>query len=190
MPITISRHGRYIFPWRRGTDLSLQNRAIYTKPRNSRQSSSTTQPSSDRGRVIFSGIQPTGVPHLGNYLGALREWVRLQNDSGPTTSLFFSIADLHALTVPQDAAQLFNWRRETFATLLAVGLDPKRSTIFYQSSVYDHVVVMSHWRGWCADYCQVAAHAELMWVLSTVASMGYLSRMTQWKVSASIEDTP
>lgn len=85
--------------------------------------------------MIFSGIQPTGVPHLGNYLGALREWVKLQNEAQPGTKLIFSIVDLHALTVPQEAGQLRKWRKEAFATLLAVGLDPKRSTIFYQSEV-------------------------------------------------------
>ncbi|EPS26084.1 hypothetical protein PDE_01020 [Penicillium oxalicum 114-2] len=120
--------------------------------------------------VIFSGIQPTGVPHLGNYLGALREWVKLQNEAEAGTKLIFSIVDLHALTVPQEARQLRKWRKEAFATLLAVGLDPKRSTIFYQS--------------------EVPAHAELMWILSTVASMGYLSRMTQWKSKLQLpEDT-
>ncbi|KAH8431209.1 tryptophan--tRNA ligase MSW1 [Aspergillus melleus] len=112
-------------------------------------------------RVIFSGIQPTGVPHLGNYLGALREWVRLQDTAPKDTRLLFSIVDLHALTVPQEARQLKTWRREGFATLLAVGLDPSRATVFYQSAV--------------------PAHTELFWILSTVASMGYLSRMTQWK---------
>jgi len=76
--------------------------------------------------VIFSGIQPTGVPHLGNYLGALHQWVKLQNNAKPGAKLLFSIVDLHALR---------RWRREAFATLLAVGLDPKRSTIFYQSAV-------------------------------------------------------
>jgi tryptophanyl-tRNA synthetase len=85
--------------------------------------------------IIFSGIQPTGVPHLGNYLGALHQWVKLQQDAAEGTKLFFSIVDLHALTVPQDPAQLKRWRKEAFATLLAVGLDPKRSTIFYQSDV-------------------------------------------------------
>jgi tryptophanyl-tRNA synthetase len=85
--------------------------------------------------IIFSGIQPTGVPHLGNYLGALREWVKLQDEAKPGTKLLFSIVDLHALTVPQDAVQLRKWRREAFATLLAVGLDPSRSTVFYQSEV-------------------------------------------------------
>jgi tryptophanyl-tRNA synthetase len=96
---------------------------------------STSSGPSVKDPVIFSGIQPTGVPHLGNYLGALRQWVKLQDEASSGTKLLFSIVDLHALTVPQDAKQLRAWRREAFATLLAVGLDPKRSTIFYQSSV-------------------------------------------------------
>ena len=77
------------------------------------------------------------MPHLGNYLGALREWVRLQDTAPKDTRLFFSIVDLHALTVPQEARQLKTWRREGFATLLAVGLDPSRATVFYQSAVRD-----------------------------------------------------
>ncbi|KAJ5375359.1 hypothetical protein N7517_007365 [Penicillium concentricum] len=129
-------------------------------------SSSTTPPAHEP--IIFSGIQPTGVPHLGNYLGALHQWVKLQENAAEGTKLFFSIVDLHALTVPQDPAQLKRWRKEAFATLLAVGLDPKRSTIFYQSGV--------------------PAHTELMWILSTVASMGYLSRMTQWKSKLQLPD--
>ncbi|KAJ5779025.1 Ribosomal protein S10 [Penicillium paradoxum] len=100
---------------------------------------------------------------------ALHQWVKLQQDATEGTKLFFSIVDLHALTVPQDPAQLRRWRREAFATLLAVGLDPKRSTIFYQSGV--------------------PAHTELMWILSTVASMGYLSRMTQWKSKLQLPDS-
>ncbi|PKX95758.1 tryptophan--tRNA ligase MSW1 [Aspergillus novofumigatus IBT 16806] len=131
-------------------------------------SSETAKSSSAAIQTIFSGIQPTGVPHLGNYLGALREWVRLQNAAKEGTRLFFSIVDLHALTVPQDASQLRNWRKETFATLIAVGLDPNRSTIFYQSAVH--------------------AHAELFWILCTIASMGYLSRMTQWKSKLQLPD--
>ena len=86
-------------------------------------------------QVIFSGIQPTGVPHLGNYLGALQQWVHLQNTSPPSTRLLYSIVDLHAITVPQNPAQLKQWKRESLATLLAVGLDENRSGIFYQSSV-------------------------------------------------------
>jgi tryptophanyl-tRNA synthetase len=111
--------------------------------------------------VVFSGIQPTGVPHLGNYLGALRQWVRLQDEAAPNTTLLFSIVDLHAITVRQDPRALQQWRREMLASLLAVGLDPARCVLFAQSSVKQH--------------------AELMWILSCGASMGYLGRMTQWK---------
>ncbi|OTA97701.1 hypothetical protein M434DRAFT_391634 [Hypoxylon sp. CO27-5] len=115
--------------------------------------------------VVFSGIQPTGVPHLGNYLGALRQWKRLQDDvesSGSGDRLLFSVVDLHAITMPQEAEVLRLRRREMLAALLAIGLDPnKGSTIFLQSSV--------------------PQHTELMWILSCTASMGYLGRMTQWK---------
>ncbi|CAO2649403.1 Nn.00g067880.m01.CDS01 [Neocucurbitaria sp. VM-36] len=116
--------------------------------------------------VIFSGIQPTGVPHLGNYLGALRQWVKLQNEASPNTTLLFSIVDLHAITIKQDPRQLALWRKEMLASLLAVGLDPKRCIIFAQS--------------------KVKQHAELMWILSCGASMGYLGRMTQWKSKLSL----
>ncbi|KAJ6145182.1 hypothetical protein N7470_009077 [Penicillium chermesinum] len=147
-------------PFRGGTGDTEKPRAQFLWGTNTRgQVNASLTPSTTP--VIFSGIQPTGIPHLGNYLGALRQWVKLQNAAKPNTKLLFSIVDLHALTVPQEASQLRKWRVEAFATLLAVGLDPKRSTIFYQSAV--------------------PAHAELMWILSTVASMGYLSRMTQWK---------
>lgn len=115
-----------------------------------------------RKQVIFSGIQPTGVPHLGNYLGALRQWVKLQNEAAQDTTLLFSIVDLHAITIKQDPIVLARCRKEMLASLLAVGLDPKRCIIFAQSSVKQH--------------------AELMWILSCGASMGYLGRMTQWKV--------
>ena len=88
-----------------------------------------------RDSVVFSGIQPTGVPHIGNYLGALRQWVRLQETSSTTSKLIFSVVDLHALTVDQDKELLKQWKRETLATLLAIGLDPQRCTIFFQSDV-------------------------------------------------------
>jgi tryptophanyl-tRNA synthetase len=129
-----------------------------------RYRSTASVPGKDNGdrKVIFSGIQPTGVPHLGNYLGALRQWVRLQNDASPDTTLLFSIVDLHAITINQNPRELATSRKEMLASLLAVGLDPKRSIIFAQSSVKQH--------------------AELMWILSCNASMGYLGRMTQWKV--------
>ncbi|KAL7814882.1 hypothetical protein V8C44DRAFT_348485 [Trichoderma aethiopicum] len=85
-------------------------------------------------RVVFSGIQPTGVPHLGNYVGALRQWARLQRDEPPSTRLIYSVVDLHAITVPQPPETLRRRKREVLAALLAIGLDPERCTIFYQSS--------------------------------------------------------
>ncbi|KAI9749635.1 MAG: Tryptophan--tRNA ligase, mitochondrial [Lichina confinis] len=113
------------------------------------------------GSVIFSGIQPTGIPHIGNYLGALREWVRLVAQAEPSTKFLFSIVDLHAMTVGREREPLWHARRQTLATLLAMGLDPERCVMFYQSAV--------------------PAHCELMWMLSCTASMGHLARMTQWK---------
>lgn len=125
--------------------------------------------STPRQRRIFSGIQPTGVPHLGNYLGALREWVRLQ-DSESNNDCLFSIVDLHAITIKQDPDQLRKWRKEMLVSLMAVGLDPEKSTLFFQSSV--------------------PQHSQLMWILSCTASMGYLSRMTQWKVYTNLPYVP
>ncbi|EON66508.1 tryptophanyl-tRNA synthetase [Coniosporium apollinis CBS 100218] len=117
-------------------------------------------------QVIFSGIQPTGVPHIGNYLGALQQWVKLQDEASPKTTLLFSIVDLHAITVNQNPRQLRNACHQMLAALLAVGLDPKRSIIFFQSDV--------------------DAHEKLMWILSCRAQMGNLSRMTQWKASSKL----
>ena len=85
--------------------------------------------------TIFSGIQPTGVPHLGNYLGALRSWVDLQDGADHPDQCIWCIVDFHALTVPQNSAKLLQWRRETLASLRAIGLDPKNSIIYYQSDV-------------------------------------------------------
>ncbi|KAG5650936.1 hypothetical protein H0H81_010491 [Sphagnurus paluster] len=113
------------------------------------------------GRVIFSGIQPTGVPHLGNYLGALSNWVRLQKTAAPEDELFFSIVGWHALTLPQDPDTLAASRKDLLATLLAIGLDPKRSILFHQ----DHNPV----------------HTELAWILSCLTPIGKLRRMTTWK---------
>ncbi|KAF2028491.1 tryptophanyl-tRNA synthetase [Setomelanomma holmii] len=125
-----------------------------------------TRAQNGKSKVIFSGIQPTGVPHLGNYLGALRQWVKLQDEALSDDTLLFSIVDLHAITIKQDPRDLARSRREMLASLLAVGLDPKRCIIFTQSSVKQH--------------------AELMWILSCGASMGYLGRMTQWKSKLSL----
>ncbi|KAM7199106.1 hypothetical protein V8F20_005924 [Naviculisporaceae sp. PSN 640] len=127
-----------------------------------------TQSPPQQQKVIFSGIQPTGIPHLGNYLGALQQWKRMQDTASPTTKLIFCIVDLHAITVRRDRGLLSQYKKEMLASFLAIGLDPERSTIFYQSSC--------------------PAHSELQWILSCTASMGYLSRMTQWKSKMSMSE--
>jgi tryptophanyl-tRNA synthetase len=98
--------------------------------------SSRHQEAQPQNQVIFSGIQPTGIPHIGNYLGALQQWVHLQNNAAPGTKLLYSIVDLHAITIAQDPAQLKRWKRELMGVLLAVGLSPEKGAVlFYQSSV-------------------------------------------------------
>uniref|UniRef100_A0A1A8QUB4 tryptophan--tRNA ligase n=1 Tax=Nothobranchius pienaari TaxID=704102 RepID=A0A1A8QUB4_9TELE len=109
------------------------------------------------GRV-FSGIQPTGVPHLGNYLGALENWVSLQNQY---SSVLYSIVDLHSITQPQDPAQLRNNILDMAASLLACGVDPERAILFQQS--------------------QVSEHSELSWILGCLTSMPRLRHLPQWK---------
>lgn len=151
--------------WRRGSNAAGTSKALTRswRVRTSRtvQSRTLIHDAKTRPKIIFSGIQPTGVPHLGNYLGALQRWVKLQDEAEPDTTLIYSLVDLHAITIRQDPEQLRQWKKENLAMLLAVGLDPKRSIIFHQSDV--------------------SAHAELMWILSCQASTGYLGRMTQWK---------
>lgn len=110
---------------------------------------------------IFSGAQPTGELHIGNYLGALKNWVALQDDY----EAFYCIVNLHAITLPQDPATLRQKTLDLARVYLAAGVDPSRSTIFIQSDV--------------------AAHAELTWVLSCIARMGELERMTQFKDKSS-----
>ncbi|KAL5533490.1 MSW1 [Sanghuangporus sanghuang] len=112
-------------------------------------------------KVIFSGIQPTGVPHIGNYLGALRNWVKMQREAEPDDQLIFSVVGWHALTLPQDPYKLLQTRNDTFAALVAIGLDPERSIIFHQDQNPDH--------------------AELAWLLNCITPFGKLRRMTTWK---------
>jgi tryptophanyl-tRNA synthetase len=109
---------------------------------------------------IFSGIQPTGNLHLGNYLGAIRNWVALQHDY----ECIFCIVDLHALTVPQDPAELRAATREVTAAYIAAGVDAEHCIIFNQS--------------------MVTAHSELAWLLSCLTPLGWLNRMTQFKEKA------
>ena len=109
---------------------------------------------------IFSGIQPSGVPQLGNYLGAVRNWVALQRDH----DCLFCVVDLHAITTWQQPSQLAKQTRELAASLLACGIDPGRHVLFHQSAV--------------------PAHVRLAWIFTCVARMGWLNRMTQFKDKA------
>jgi len=113
-------------------------------------------------KKIFSGVQPTGNLHLGNYLGAIKNFVELNNKKD--NECIFCVVDLHAITVKQDPKELKKNIRETTATFIASGIDPKKSIIFNQSSV--------------------AAHAEGAWILSCVSKIGWLNRMTQFKEKA------
>jgi len=113
-------------------------------------------------KKIFSGVQPTGNLHLGNYLGAIKNFVDLNNNSD--NECVFCVVDLHAITVKQDPKELKKNIQETVATFIASGIDPNRSIIFNQSGV--------------------PAHAEGAWILSCIARMGWLNRMTQFKEKA------
>ena len=114
------------------------------------------------GKKIFSGVQPTGNLHLGNYLGAIKNFVELNNDN--KNECIFCVVDLHAITVYQNPELLRNNIYETVATFLASGINPDKSIIFNQS--------------------RVSAHSETAWILSCVARMGWLNRMTQFKEKA------
>ena len=111
---------------------------------------------------IFSGVQPTGNLHLGNYIGAIKNFVQLNKDR--RNECIFCVVDLHAITVKQDPKKLKDNIRETVATFLASGIDVTKSIIFNQSTV--------------------SAHSEAAWILSCYARMGWLNRMTQFKEKA------
>ncbi len=111
---------------------------------------------------VVSGIQPTGKPHLGNYLGAIVNYVKLQEEAAAAGgSCLIFLADLHALSMPHDPKELHASTLEMVATLVACGVDPSKTVLFNQA--------------------QVPAHAELQWLLNGTARMGWLNRMTQWK---------
>lgn len=110
---------------------------------------------------VLSGIQPTGNLHLGNYLGAIRNWVRMQDEMEPGSECLFFLADLHAITVHNEPATLAANIREMAAAVLACGIDPIRSTVFRQA--------------------MIPAHPELAWLLNGTARIGWLNRMTQFK---------
>lgn len=115
-------------------------------------------------QIAFSGIQPSGILHLGNYFGAIKQWINLQDDY----QCYFCIVDLHAITVPQDPQELHQQIINTAAIYLASGLDPKKATLFVQSAV--------------------PAHSEGAWLLNTIAHMGELNRMTQFKEKKTKQD--
>ena len=108
-------------------------------------------------KVVFSGVQPSGTLTIGNYIGALRNFVGLQDDY----DCYYCIVDLHAITVPQVPKDLRRKSLEVLALYMACGMDPEKSTLFMQS--------------------HVSEHAELAWVLNTITYMGQLNRMTQYK---------
>ncbi len=110
------------------------------------------------GKRVLSGIQPTGVPHIGNYLGALKQWVALQNAKN---NCYWFVADLHAITVPYDAGTYHTNVLTSAATLLAIGIDPEKSTLFVQS--------------------HVPAHTEAAWYMACQTKISELNRMTQFK---------
>lgn len=114
---------------------------------------------------VFSGVQPTGEPHLGNYLGAFRQWVKGQE----TKENFFCIVDLHSLTVPYDPEQLRDRTRKLAAALFAAGINPQKSNLFIQS--------------------HVSAHAEACWLLNCVTPLGWLQKMTQFKDKSSKQES-
>lgn len=114
---------------------------------------------------VFSGIQPTGSPHIGNYLGALKNWAKIQYDYDS----IYCIVDLHAVTVYQDPAELRTKIEELAGMLLAIGIDPTHSSLVVQSAI--------------------PAHAELAWMLTCVTPVGWLERMTQYKMKAQAQET-
>ena len=126
------------------------------------RASGATQPGKKRA---FSGIQPSGDLHLGNYLGAIKGWVQRQSEK----ENFFCIVDLHAITVPQDPEELRHQTRSLAALYFASGLDPSKCTVFVQSHVTEH--------------------AEACWILNCVTPVGWLERMTQYKDKASQQES-
>jgi len=113
---------------------------------------------------VLSGIQPTGNLHLGNYLGAIRNWVRMQDEMDAESQCFYFLADMHSITVHETREQRIRNVREMAAALIAAGIDPDRSVLFNQA--------------------RVPAHAELTWLLNGTARIGWLNRMTQFKDKA------
>ncbi|XP_072254575.1 tryptophan--tRNA ligase, mitochondrial [Pyxicephalus adspersus] len=138
----------------------LRRAVVFRLLRGHRAVSTESHPGvQDASPGVFSGIQPTGIPHLGNYLGALQSWVKLQDEF---SSVLYSIVDLHSITVPQDPGVLRESILDMTACLLACGIDPEKSILFQQS--------------------QVPEHAELGWIFGCLTSMPRLRHLPQWKI--------
>ncbi|ORX34169.1 tryptophanyl-tRNA synthetase [Kockovaella imperatae] len=131
--------------------------------RDHRHASSSAGPSKGPkfDEVVFSGIQPSGIPHIGNYLGLFLPFLELQSSLPRSTPLYLSIVGLHAITLPRDPNILRQERMDMLAALLACGVDPERTCLFYQEDIPEH--------------------AELAWILNTLTPVGRLQRMTTWK---------
>lgn len=162
----------------RSAAAQLPSRAAVRRGNHTSASPTSSAPLKKYRRTVFSGIQPTGIPHLGNYLGAIQNWIKLQEEShlsqDDAPRIFYSIVGLHAITMPQDPKKLRAEKRDALACLLACGLGPQagdrkgkgRATLFFQEEVQEH--------------------AELAWYLNTMTSVGRLQRMTSWKSKLSI----
>lgn len=126
-------------------------------------------PTFPSGSTVFSLVQPTGKLHLGNYLGAIRNWREICHTESPSSKYIFGIADLHAITVPQNPQTLKQGRYDIIASIIAAGVDPEKCILYHQSSV--------------------AEHTELAWILTCMTGMGYLNRMTQWKLKSQVGES-
>lgn len=162
----------------RTSNALLQHAAHNPRPYVTRLYSTTIEPATSEDKLakselqpkrILSGVQPTGTIHLGNYLGAIRQWVNLQNDmKSEKDENLFCVVDLHAITQPQDPVELMESTFMSAAIYLAAGIDPKKSKVFIQS--------------------HVQAHTELSWLLTCITPMNWLERMIQFKDKAAKSD--
>lgn len=127
----------------------------------------STQVARLAGKTVMSGIQPSGVFHMGNLLGAVNVWVDMCKSASADTKVVLMVADMHSITVPKKPDLLREYRWQALASIIASGVDPVKANLYFQS--------------------QVPGHAQLHWLLESVASMGYLGRMAQWKSKSHID---
>eukprot|EP00586_Coscinodiscus_wailesii_P013730 CAMPEP_0172494686 /NCGR_PEP_ID=MMETSP1066-20121228/53871_1 /TAXON_ID=671091 /ORGANISM="Coscinodiscus wailesii, Strain CCMP2513" /LENGTH=412 /DNA_ID=CAMNT_0013265857 /DNA_START=116 /DNA_END=1354 /DNA_ORIENTATION=+ len=162
-PFTTTSISKSTSSLHRRTQTLQQYMSTTTPSSTDTSSSSNSTPEKQKRTRILSGVQPTGSLHLGNYLGAIKQWVTYQNEN-PQSENYFCVVDMHAITVPQDPGTLSENTLASAALYLAAGIDPAKSRIFVQS--------------------HVTAHAELAWLLNCVTPMNWLERMIQFKDKA------